>query len=82
MTKINLEDITQREADVLGFIIRYKASHSRSPSVQEVMRGVNSKSASHIHGAIHKLIRFGYLRIISRRHRGILLTDKTKAMIA
>ncbi len=54
-------DLTKRQQAVLQFIRRFVAEEGRSPTLQEVARGVGSSAVSTIHKHVQHLIDKGFL---------------------
>lgn len=65
--------MTEREKDVLLFIAEYKLKNDISPTLKEIMKGVNSKSCNHIHQCIQGLIDKGYLEVKDKSPRSIVI---------
>lgn len=40
--------MTEREKDVMAYIIRFKEVNGYSPTVQEIANGINTKSTTHV----------------------------------
>ena len=78
---VDVDDLTQREADVLGYIIRYRRKHGYSPTTVEIMKGIDTKSMSYITYATKNLEENGYITLLKKRRRNIRLTEKSNKLI-
>ena len=49
------EKITEKEKEILKYIIQFKSVNGYSPSVREIAQGVNTKSLNHVYSALEDL---------------------------
>lgn len=55
------KDIKGQAVDVLGFIIGYQSKHRCSPTLSEIVEGLNLKGKSSAQSAVNSLINKGVL---------------------
>jgi repressor LexA len=71
-----MEELRDRERQVLDFIRNYIGEFHYSPSLREIAAGLGSLNASSIQRAVDRLIQKGYLRKRGRDHRSLELADE------
>ncbi len=64
--------MTEREKEVLDFIIRYREKHHFSPTLREIGLGVNLKSTSSVHRYVVSLTSKGYLECVPDKMRTLV----------
>lgn len=62
--------LTDREKDILKYIIRFKEVNGYSPTVREIARGTYS-SVARVHDTLERLQELGYLQFKSKSPRTI-----------
>lgn len=55
------DKITEREKDVLSYVIRFKEVNGYSPNVREIARGINTNSLNHVQAMLEDLRDKGYI---------------------
>lgn len=63
--------MTEKEKEVLKYIIEFKTVNSYAPTVREIANGVNSKSLSHIHNILEILKEKKFITFVPGKHRSI-----------
>ena len=63
--------MTEREKEVLHFIIEFKKTNGYSPTVKEIAHGINTKSETHVREMLLKLEEMGYLTFKRKSPRTI-----------
>lgn len=53
--------MTEREKDVLDYIIKFKQTNGYSPTVREIARGINTSSIPHVSEMLADLEEQGYI---------------------
>ena len=71
-----MEKITNKQAETLKFIKKYKAKYGFSPSVREICKGMDLKSPATVHSHLKQLEEKGLISKVSNKFRTIeLLVD-------
>lgn len=65
------DKITEKEKEVLQYIIKFKSVNGYSPSVREIARGVNTKSINHVYTMLEDLKVKGYISFKPKTTRTI-----------
>jgi len=63
--------MTGRQERVLEFIKIYWEMKGRSPTLQEIAKGLEMKSRSNIHRIVHSLAKKGFLKVEPKIFRAI-----------
>lgn len=63
--------MTVREQEVLEYIIKFKQTNGYSPTAQEIMQGVNTKSKNYVDVALNHLVDEGYITLKPKSPRTI-----------
>lgn len=63
--------MTEREKEVLQFIIQFKQTNGYSPTVREIAHGINTKSLPHVNEMLFHLEEMGYLTFKKKQPRTI-----------
>lgn len=63
--------ITEREIDLMKYIIRFKEVNGYSPTIREIQKGINSNSTQHITYMLDDLMEKGYLTFQKKKPRTI-----------
>ena len=63
--------LTEREKDVLQFIIEFKKTNGYSPTVREIAHGINTSSITHVSEMLLDLEEKGYLTTKKKSPRTI-----------
>lgn len=53
--------ITEREKDLLNYVIRFKEVNGYSPTIREIAKGINTNSLNHVKDMMYDLQDKGYL---------------------
>lgn len=69
--------MTKNQGNLIRFIADYRVKYGVSPTLQEMVRGIQVSDHKSISGIISALVRQGYLERGRQKIRSILLTDKT-----
>jgi len=73
---MNLEKITNKQAETLTFIKKYMVEHGFPPSVREICKGMDLNSPATVHAHLKQLEKKGIIRKESNKFRTIeLLVD-------
>lgn len=72
------DDLTDAQRRVLVAMIAYQREHGISPSLRDLIGALGFASTNSVTGHIVALQRCGYVRMIPRVARGIVLTEKCK----
>ena len=65
------EKITEKEKEILKYIIQFKSVNGYSPSVPEIAQGVNTKSLNHVYSALEDLKVKEYITFKEKKTRTI-----------
>lgn len=65
------EKITEKEKEILKYIIQFKSVNGYSPSVREIAQGVNTKSLNHVYSALEDLKVKEYITFKEKKSRTI-----------
>ena len=65
--------MTNREQDILEYIIEFKKVNGYSPTAKEIMEGVNTKSVNYVSHALDHLMDEGYISMKPRSPRTIVV---------
>lgn len=65
------EKITEKEKEILKYIIQFKSVNGYSPSVREIAQGVNTKSLNHVYSALEDLKVKEYITFKEKKTRTI-----------
>ena len=65
------EKITEKEKEILKYIIQFKSVNGYSPSVREIAQGVNTKSLNHVYSALEDLMVKEYITFKEKKTRTI-----------
>lgn len=65
------EKITEKEKEILKYIIQFKSVNGYSPSVREIAQGVNTKSLNHVYSALEDLRVKEYITFKEKKTRTI-----------
>ena len=65
------EKITEKEKEILKYIIQFKSVNGYSPSVREIAQGVNTKSLNHFYSALEDLKVKEYITFKEKKTRTI-----------
>ena len=65
------EKITEKEKEILKYIIQFKSVNGYSPSVREISQGVNTKSLNHVYSALEDLRVKEYITFKEKKTRTI-----------
>ena len=68
------EDLTEKQAKILDFIIAQKEAKGYPPSVREICNAVGLKSTSTVHSHLNKIEKLGYIRRDPSKPRAIEIT--------
>ena len=63
--------ITEREKEVLDYIIKFKQVNGYSPTNREIARGINTKSLYHVNTMLEHLKDKGYINYKAKSPRTI-----------
>ena len=63
--------LTEREKEVLDYIIEFKKVNGYSPSIREISRGINTKSIYHVNRMLEHLKEYGYITFKPKSSRTI-----------
>ena len=63
--------MTEREKDVLQFIIEFKKTNGYSPTIKEIAHGINTSSECHIRSMLLDLEEKGYITFKKKSPRTI-----------
>lgn len=75
-----MEELNQRENDILHFIKRRITEQGYPPSVREIGMAVGLKSSSTVHGYLNSLEKKGYIRRNPSTPRAIEITDGSNSI--
>jgi repressor LexA len=70
--------LTDKQQQVLNFIVSYAEDHGYPPSVRDICQGIGVKSTSTVHGYLTRLEKGGYLKRESSKTRSIVIGEKYK----
>lgn len=76
-----LEDLTQKQIEILLYIKSEVQRQGYPPAVREICKGVNLKSTSTVHGHLEKLELKGYIRKDPTKPRAIEILDKNDGFL-
>lgn len=65
------DKITEREREVLEYIIKFKSVNGYSPNIREIARGINTKSLNHVQYMLDDLKDKGYITFKPKSSRTI-----------
>ena len=65
------EKITEKEKEILKYIIQFKSVNGYSPSVREIAQGVKTKSLNHVYSALEDLKVKEYITFKEKKTRTI-----------
>ena len=65
------EKITEKEKEILKYIIQFKSVNGYSPTVREIAQGVNTKSLNHVYSALEDLKVKEYITFKEKKTRTI-----------
>lgn len=66
-----MKQITEREKDVLRYIIRFKEVNGYSPTTREIASGINTSSLYHVTNMLFDLKEKGYITFKEKAPRTI-----------
>lgn len=76
-----LEDLTQKQIEILLYIKSEVQRQGYPPAVREICKGVNLKSTSTVHGHLEKLEAKGYIRKDPTKPRAIEILDRNAGFL-
>lgn len=76
-----LEDLTQKQIEILLYIKSEVQRQGYPPAVREICKGVNLKSTSTVHGHLEKLEAKGYIRKDPTKPRAIEILDRNDGFL-
>lgn len=71
------KELTNREKDVINFIISYQKIHGYSPSVRDIQKGIFLNSPSTVLSHLNNLKIKGYISFDNKIARSIVIKNKT-----
>lgn len=66
-----MNELTPREQELLHYIIMFKKVNGYSPTLHEMMEGINTKSYNHVRMMLAKLSDLGYIKQKYNKPRAI-----------
>jgi SOS-response transcriptional repressor LexA len=72
--------LTQKQKQVLQYIVDFFSEHRYPPTYNEIGHALNYKSPGHAYAVVKALESKGYLKIISSNNRSIRLTELSEGM--
>lgn len=75
-----MNDLTDRQADVLSFLTRFLAREGMPPSIQEIQQAFGLASPRGVAKHLEALAAKGYLELIPHKARGIRLKSARRAL--
>lgn len=65
--------MTEREKEMLIYIMRFKQINGYSPTVSEMCRGLNTRSRTHVNNMMNSLKDQGYIKFMKNKPRTICI---------
>ena len=65
--------MTEREKDMMQYIINFKKTNGFSPTIREIAKGINTKSIPHVKDMLEHLVELGYITIKHKSPRTIVV---------
>jgi len=67
---------TEKEKNIIRFILNYQENNKKTPSFREMLPNVNLKSTASVYRYLHKLENKGFLSIIPGEYRSITILKR------
>ena len=67
------QGLTVQQARLMKFIKLYVKKNGHTPSYREMMAGLNVRSPSSVHRAVHHLVERGYVQVTPAKSRSIVV---------
>ena len=64
--------MTRREKEVYDYILSFRKENQVSPTIREIMHGLNLYSSSTVHKHVHMLVDKGWLREMDRKSCSVI----------